>query len=97
MEEADCCFSAAREKLSPLKSRETGSLASLASRNRSCLEPALAQQSLSAAVTLRQDAGGNIHPFSVENVGFCPGTTIDINLRTDLIEQLPEEREELEW
>ena len=50
-----------------------------------------------AIVRFRQDAGGNIHPFSVENVGFCPGTTIDINLRTDLIVELPEDREELKW
>lgn len=34
---------------------------------------------------------------SVPNVGFCPGTTIDIVLRTDTIENLPDEREDLEW
>ena len=33
----------------------------------------------------------------VPGVGFCPGTTIDIVLRTDTIERLPEEREDLEW
>ena len=33
----------------------------------------------------------------VEDVGLCPGTTIEINLRTDRIVNLPEEREELEW
>jgi hypothetical protein len=33
----------------------------------------------------------------VPNVGFCPGTTIDIVLRTDTIVHLPEEREDLEW
>lgn len=32
-----------------------------------------------------------------EEVGFCPGTTIDIDLRTDTIEILPEKRENLEW
>jgi anti-sigma regulatory factor (Ser/Thr protein kinase) len=32
-----------------------------------------------------------------DNVGFCPGTTIDINLRTDTIEVLPDELEELKW
>jgi hypothetical protein len=32
-----------------------------------------------------------------KDVGFCPGTTIDINLRTDTIEGEPEEREDLEW
>jgi hypothetical protein len=32
-----------------------------------------------------------------EDVGFCPGTTIDINLRIETIEALPDEREDLEW
>ena len=32
-----------------------------------------------------------------ENVGFCPGTTIDVEIRTDTIEVLPDEREELQW
>lgn len=50
-----------------------------------------------AIVRFRQDNSGKIRPFPVENVGFCPGTTIDINFRTDLIEELPEEREELKW
>lgn len=36
-------------------------------------------------------------PVVVPNVGFCPGTTIDIVLRTDTIVHLPEEREDLEW
>ena len=31
------------------------------------------------------------------DVGFCPGTTIDISLRTDTLEVLPDEREELQW
>jgi anti-sigma regulatory factor (Ser/Thr protein kinase) len=35
--------------------------------------------------------------FVFEDVGFCPGTTIDINLRTDAIEILPDKREDLEW
>jgi anti-sigma regulatory factor (Ser/Thr protein kinase) len=38
-----------------------------------------------------------IKHFPTENVGFCPRTTIDTNLRTDTIEELPEEREELKW
>jgi len=29
--------------------------------------------------------------------GFCPGTTFDLELRTDRIEVLPEEREDLQW
>lgn len=53
--------------------------------------------SLHAIVRFRRDAEGKIRPFPIDNVGFCPGTTIDITLRTDLIEQLPDEREELEW
>lgn len=42
-------------------------------------------------------AGTKIDSYSFENVGFCPGTTIDVSLRTDTIEVLPEEREELQW
>jgi anti-sigma regulatory factor (Ser/Thr protein kinase) len=41
--------------------------------------------------------GTNIAPYVFKEVGFCPGTTIDINLRTDTIEVLPEEREDLQW
>jgi hypothetical protein len=36
-----------------------------------------------------------IKPVALADVGFCPGTTIDI--RTDTIEQLPDEREGLQW
>jgi anti-sigma regulatory factor (Ser/Thr protein kinase) len=50
-----------------------------------------------AIVRFHRGKRQNINHFPVENVGFCPGTTIDINLRTDLIEELPEEREELKW
>jgi hypothetical protein len=38
-----------------------------------------------------------IKPTALPNVGFCPGTTIDISIRTDTIEQLPDEREGLQW
>ena len=38
-----------------------------------------------------------IRPTVVGDGGFCPGTTIDIELRTDAIEVLPEEREDLQW
>jgi anti-sigma regulatory factor (Ser/Thr protein kinase) len=38
-----------------------------------------------------------IRPSPLGGVGFCPGTTIDISLRTDTIEVLPDEREELVW
>jgi hypothetical protein len=40
---------------------------------------------------------GTSKPKALDEVGFCPGTTIDIDLRTDTIEILPEEREDLEW
>lgn len=41
--------------------------------------------------------GTNIRPVVIQNGGFCPGTTIDINFRTDTIEVLPEGPEDLEW
>lgn len=40
---------------------------------------------------------GRSGPLVVPNVGFCPGTTIDIVLRTDTIETLPDEREDFKW
>jgi anti-sigma regulatory factor (Ser/Thr protein kinase) len=40
--------------------------------------------------------GTQAKPISFQ-VGYCPGTTIDINLRTDTIEILPDESEELQW
>jgi hypothetical protein len=46
---------------------------------------------------VRFGEAGRAVPFIVPNVGFCPGTTIDIVLRTDTIEVLPEEREDLQW
>jgi anti-sigma regulatory factor (Ser/Thr protein kinase) len=50
-----------------------------------------------AIVRFQCDKSGKIEHFPTKTTGFCPGTTIDINLRTDLIEELPEEREELKW
>jgi anti-sigma regulatory factor (Ser/Thr protein kinase) len=44
-----------------------------------------------------EKSGTNIRPVVFPDVGFCPGTTIDITLQTDTIEELPEEREDLEW
>jgi anti-sigma regulatory factor (Ser/Thr protein kinase) len=41
--------------------------------------------------------GTRTRPIPFENVGFCPGTTIDLSLRTTTIEVLPEESEELQW
>lgn len=41
---------------------------------------------------------GSIVRSEVEpEVGFCPGTTIDINLRADALEIVADEREDLEW
>ena len=42
-------------------------------------------------------AGTGVRPNVLKQVGFCPGTTINIDLRTDAIEILPEESEELQW
>lgn len=53
--------------------------------------------SLHGIVRFRRDNNSQIRPHIMQNVGFCPGTTIDIHLRTDRIECLPEEREDLEW
>ncbi len=39
----------------------------------------------------------HVRSYVFKDVGFCPGTTIDIDLRTDAIEALPDEREDLEW
>lgn len=44
-----------------------------------------------------EKSGTSIRPVVFPDVGFCPGTTIDIGLRTDTIEELPEEREDLQW
>jgi hypothetical protein len=42
-------------------------------------------------------AGTEIRPFAFKDVGFCPGTTFDLRLRTNAIEVLSEEPEELQW
>jgi anti-sigma regulatory factor (Ser/Thr protein kinase) len=42
-------------------------------------------------------SGDHIAAHELPGVGFCPGTTIEIHLRTDTIEVLPSEEEELEW
>jgi anti-sigma regulatory factor (Ser/Thr protein kinase) len=41
--------------------------------------------------------GTEIRPFAFQRVGFCPGTTFELRLRTNAIEVLPDEREELQW
>lgn len=41
--------------------------------------------------------GNVIEHRALPDVGFCPGTTIDIEIRTGTIEVLPDEREELQW
>ena len=38
-----------------------------------------------------------IVPVPSVDVGFCPGTTIELVLRTNRIEVLPEESEDLQW
>jgi anti-sigma regulatory factor (Ser/Thr protein kinase) len=42
-------------------------------------------------------ADASVRPTVLANAGFSPGTTIDIEIRTDAIEELPDEREELQW
>jgi anti-sigma regulatory factor (Ser/Thr protein kinase) len=52
----------------------------------------------SSGAIVRFDRDENsIQSQVLPNVGFCPGTTIDIEFRTDNIEVLPEESEELQW
>jgi anti-sigma regulatory factor (Ser/Thr protein kinase) len=38
-----------------------------------------------------------VSPRVLSSAGFCPGSTIDIKVRTDTIEVLPDEVEELQW
>jgi hypothetical protein len=45
---------------------------------------------------VRRRSGG-ILPVPSYRVGFCPGTTIALTLRTDAIEALPEQSEDLKW
>lgn len=40
---------------------------------------------------------GTISHQQIWSTGFCPGTTIDIVLRTDTITSIPDEPEDLEW
>jgi hypothetical protein len=49
-----------------------------------------------AMVAFVRGASG-IRPIPFPSRGFCPGTTIDLSLRTDTIENLPEETEDLQW
>ena len=44
-----------------------------------------------------ENEGEIIKPTVVASGGFCPGTTIDIKLRTDKIEILPDQVEDLQW
>jgi hypothetical protein len=52
--------------------------------------------SLYGAVTF-SGIQGVIHPAPLLQCGFCPGTTIDIRLRTDTLKSLEDEHEVLEW
>lgn len=51
----------------------------------------------SAGAVLFERSGTGIGAYELEHVGFCPGTTIDMWLRTDTIENLDEEPEEFVW
>jgi hypothetical protein len=44
-----------------------------------------------------QRIGTQVRPHVFKDVGFCPGTTFEICLRTDTIQELPNEKEDLEW
>jgi hypothetical protein len=44
-----------------------------------------------------ENEGEIVKPTIVASGGFCPGTTIDIKLRTDKIEILPDQVEDLQW
>lgn len=53
--------------------------------------------SLAGAVRFSRGADDKITTTILPISGFCPGTTIDISLRTDTIPNLEEEPEDLEW
>jgi hypothetical protein len=42
-------------------------------------------------------AGNETRPIVYKDIGFCPGTTLDLALRTRAIEVLPDESEDLQW
>ena len=42
-------------------------------------------------------SGTSVRNTVLTDVGFCPGTTIDIGIRTDTIELVPDEREDMTW
>ena len=44
-----------------------------------------------------EPAGTFIQYHTFPETGFCPGTTLEINLRTDTIEAIPDDREDLTW
>lgn len=48
-------------------------------------------------IVMFSKAGTRIRPYVFPQVGFCPGTTIEISLRTDTIQVLPDESEEMAW
>lgn len=50
-----------------------------------------------AMVRFSISADNKIEPYIFKDVGFCPGTTIDIQLRTDKFISVPDEPEELRW
>jgi hypothetical protein len=50
-----------------------------------------------AIVVFSRSPDGKILSEALPNVGFCPGTTIEISLRTDAILHLDEDEEDLQW
>ena len=51
-----------------------------------------------ASVTFAKGANGSLHGRAIAvPSGFYPGTTIEINLRTDRIKQVPDEEEDMTW
>lgn len=53
--------------------------------------------SLHGHVTFTRGDQGGIASHSIPSVGFCPGTTIDICLKTDAIVRVMDELEDMEW
>lgn len=49
------------------------------------------------AVRFSEAADGTIRALALQTVAFCPGTVIDVTLRTDTIEDVGENTEDLEW
>ena len=53
--------------------------------------------SLNGHIQFRPNGNGGVKVQTSGSVGFCPGTTIDICIKTNTIVHVPEEPEDLEW